>query len=537
MSFFSIFGGNDDIKDDSLPWYNLPSVFEYIKANLDSDGNLSKEGNKLPDEERRYENEKVRWIAGGLDGTLSYHAQSGNSAKDTKKVVELVKAISQKNSLSKKVELYNLLLKDNLMEFIDPSLEKIAALNLSIKPYLTEYARWLAFKGADRGPVKFGIALLGFIGDKSAIDKLITIGKHEEFTLFSVVALTNIYEDPEMELWELARHVEGWGKIHIVQRLGKTQNSKIKKWLIREGYKNGIMYEYLAYTCAVGGDLRGELRAEVVDDELLNAAGEIIEALINGGPAEDLDLYEDGAEVVMLYVQHMEKKANQTLADFLVLQSIKRYMEDENADWKERETIGWTEDLKVNLLIDIHKMINDIKWGQMIKTKIDTRDPREMWQVDQAAEFLGIDMWDIHLNRLTESPTQSEHWYKIMQSANNDNIDKIITLALEQLPLDEIATGPADELGLGGEFELHSCLDYLLQRLGAFPNKGFPLIKAALRSPVTRNRNFAIKALSAWGASNWPEGTKSLLVSAEKVEPNESTKTDLRNLLNGKDID
>jgi|GEM_PF-7001071 len=33
------------------------------------------------------------------------------------------------------------------------------------------------------------------------------------------------------------------------------------------------------------------------------------------------------------------------------------------------------------------------------------------------------------------------------------------------LPLDKIATGPADELGLGTGFEAHGCLDTMLQEM------------------------------------------------------------------------
>ncbi len=43
------------------------------------------------------------------------------------------------------------------------------------------------------------------------------------------------------------------------------------------------MYEYLAYTCATSGNLAQALSVEEVDDELLDSAGDIIEALIHVG--------------------------------------------------------------------------------------------------------------------------------------------------------------------------------------------------------------------------------------------------------------
>lgn len=536
MGLFLILKTDKDIKEEKLPWYHLPSIFGHIKSNIDNEGKLIDKGYSLPDEERRYKDENIKWAPGARDSIFGYHKDRKDTEKDAKKVVELVKSISQKSSLSKKVELYNILLRDNLVDFVDPALEKIVASNVSSEPYLHAYARWLAFESPDRGSVKFGISLLGVIRDKDDLDKIILLGKHEEFTLFSVVAVTNILKNPEKELWELAKFVDGWGRIHIVERLAKTQNPEIKKWLLVEGYKNSIMYEYLAYTSAVTGNLKEELSKSKIDDELLNAAGDIIEALINGGPAEDMDDYKDGAEVVRLYVIHIRKKADE-LNHFLILNNIKIFLENQEADWNKRKENGWREDLRSDLLIDIRKILSDPKWKQKIIKKQNTTDNIEFGQVDQAASILGIDLWEIHWKRLNDNPVESGRWYNVMKNANEERIDQIIDLAINRLPLKEIATGPADELGLGKEYNYHGCLDYLLQDLSGYPKKGFKLIKTGLRSPVTRNRNMAIKALSPWGKDNWPNGTRELLKQAEKDEPNKDTKASIRKLLDGQKID
>jgi len=534
MGLFSIFRTNKDIKTEELPWHNLPSIFGYIKSNLDDEGKLTEQGYNLPDDERRYQDEKFRWVPGALDGAFGHHGGSGNLEEVANEVANLVKTISQENSLSKKVELYNILLRDNLIDFVDPALEKIVDFNVPIDPFLHDFAQWLAFESPDRGPVKFGIALLGLIRDKENLDKIVLLGKHEEFTLFSTVAITNTIENPEKELWELAKCVDGWGRIHIVERLAQTQNPEIRKWLLRQGYRNSIMYEYLAYTCAVAGNLENELSETNVDDELLNAAGDIIEALINGGPAEDIDDYKDGAEVVRLYVTHIENRANE-LNHFLILNTIKDFLENQDADWNKRKENGWTDALKADLLTDIRKMLSHPKWKQKVIEQQWTTDNVEFWQVDRAAGILGIDLWEIHWKRLNDNPLESGLWFNVMKDANNDRIDQIINLAINSLPLKEIATGPADELGLGKEYNHHSCLDYLLQDLGDYPQKGFELIRTGLNSPVTRNRNMAIKALSEWGTENWPQGTEELLEQAEKAEPNKDTKKDIRKLLSGRE--
>lgn len=532
MNFFSIFRQN--LRGEDLPWCGRPAIFEHIQANLDRAGKLTGAGIKLPDEERRCHGEKIRWVAGAMDGVFGHHMAAGGGASLAKKIAGLVESISRKNSRHHKVELYNLLLKDQLIQAVDPASEKIAAAGISSQPYLHDFAKWLAFQSPDRGPVKFGIVLLGLIRDRNDLDPIRTLGKHEEFTLYSAVALSNMSDNPEQELWELAKSVDGWGRIHLVERLRGTQNPEIKKWLLREGYKNSIMVEYLAYTCAVAGDLKSELSKPEIDADLLTGAGEMIEALINGGPAEDMDCYGDGAEAVRLYVDHLKTRSGLNLGDFLILHRVKSFVENEAAGREERKRKGWTDELRSSLLDDLHQILIDSKWTRLILEKQHSACDLEFWQVDQAASILRIDLWDTHWKRLLENPTDPHCWYNVMKKANSGRIDQIVALAAAKIPLDDIATGPADSLGLGPEYNLHSCLDFILQELDKYPGKGIELIGAGLGSPVTRNRNMAVKALSAWGRDNCPEEIGIMLEQAEREEPNEDTRRAIRNLPGGK---
>lgn len=79
---------------------------------------------------------------------------------------------------------------------------------------------------------------------------------------------------PRPVLWSLARSVNGWGRIHTVERLKGTENQEIQEWLVREGYRNAVMYEYLAYLAATSGHLLERLSADP-DDGLLDS-GELL---------------------------------------------------------------------------------------------------------------------------------------------------------------------------------------------------------------------------------------------------------------------
>jgi hypothetical protein len=98
------------------------------------------------------------------------------------------------------------------------------------------------------------------------------------------------------------------------------------------------------------------------------------------------------------------------------------------------------------------------------------------------------------------------------------------------LPLDEIATGPADSLGLGEQYAAHSALDWILQDLKRFPGHGWEFIKVGLQSPVTRNRNMALNALLEWPRPSWPEQAPPLLARLRAMEPNQKLRERLQSI-------
>jgi hypothetical protein len=113
---------------------------------------------------------------------------------------------------------------------------------------------------------------------------------------------------------------------------------------------------------------------------------------------------------------------------------------------------------------------------------------------------------------------------------------KVIEFAEANLDLTAVATGAADELGLGRGFEPHSCLDFVLQDLRRFPGRGGPLIEAGLKSPVVRNRNMAIGALAAWSRGEWPDGLEGALERAAGCEPNEDVRERMQKALRGEPL-
>ena len=174
------------------------------------------------------------------------------------------------------------------------------------------------------------------------------------------------------------------------------------------------------------------------------------------------------------------------------------------------------------------------QWPEAIQSGLSSPEPRTFHRAAAAAGLFGMDVWDLYFERLQRG---EDVWYFAMQTDDPGRIDRVVALAEERLPLDQIATGPAEELGLGPEFQDHSALDYVLQDLQRVPGHGWPLLRAALQSPVVSNRSLAASALAAWGRPAWPPEAEFLLRSALAREPNEGTREVLGKVIAGEPLE
>ena len=519
-------------RKQEIPWESRPSIYAFILVNTDQAGKFSpKENLDLPDEPLISKSGRVRFMAGAMDGISSHQMGREKDTAKSKETAQLILSIAKRDRLSDKIKLYQSILKDEILSRLDTVLQNLVTLKTPITVPLENFAKWLTTQAPDRSAVKLGIALLGVIGKKENLEIVQNLGKCDEFTLFSAVALQKMAPEPEMELWKLAKQLDGWGRIQIVERLEGTVNPQIQNWLLREGYKNSVMYEYLAYICAETGRLKEALSNPQSDDALLLSAGEIIEALITGGPARGIHDYQDAPQTLSLFLERVKPKANR-LEDFLVVEAIAGYLKSlDSPDKFEKQ--GWTEEKRAALLKTCTEIKNQPQWKKRIEDGLSSESPHQFNQADRTAQILGLDTWNQRWKRLQAHPLESGEWYSVMKQANESRIEAIVSLAESALPLENIGRGPALDMGLGTEYKVHGCLDFILQELGKFPQKGSRLVAVGLKSPVIRNRNFALKVLSKWGEANWDQILKKALQEAAAAEPDEAVKKRIHQVLNG----
>lgn len=458
----------------------------------------------LPDEPP--DDGSIRWIAGGLDGAVGRHFSVSDENSRAAMIHRALAVVIDDPSADKLGLLYQQLIAGSALECVDPLLERLSAGDLDLAQ-LEELALYLVTRAPDRDAVKLAMAILGlFEGDDHA-DLFLTLGTHEELTLYAAVALAS-GPTGERRLFELAREVHGWGRIQTVERLAGTCDPEIQAWLLREGYKNDVMYEYLAYTCATSGGLREALEAPEIDAALLAGATDIIAALIAGGPAQDIGDYADGAAVVARYLDHLGDH-DSDVEQLITCAAIRDHFD---GDLSERAA----------------RIVAAPRWRALVQAGLDADDHLTFHRASHAAELLDIDTWPHHFERLARG---GDGWYHAMQTDDRARINRVVELALERLDLAAVATGADVALGMGAEFAEHRNLGFVVQGLRSFAGAGLPLIEAALRSPVIANRNMALNALEAWGARRWPPEVRPALERALAAEPDDGVRDRLTALM------
>jgi hypothetical protein len=495
------------------------SLLCYIRRHLDAVGRLLPDGLDLPDEADAT-NSGIRWAPGALDGVFGHHGEPGDPERTARDVAELVMKACKRPTRRRLRSLHEALVVADTLAIVDLLMEELTRLEPDIDA-ARRVGFWLASTSPNRGPVKIGLALLGVAGLEAHVDVIRTLGAHDEFTLYAATALRNGLKDPDSELWALAASVDGWGRIQCVERLRNTKDPQIRSWLLREGYKNSVMYEYTAFIAAETGGLLAALEQDPVDRALLTATGEILSALIQGGPAEDIDDYADGADAVERYLTLMRSRA-ESLDDYLAVAAIRDFVAQEER-W-EVDRPGWSVSRREAFHAVSVEILGQSHWHDrataLLKPDASNYD---MWRARSVARDLGVDTFEVTFRRIAQDPLGQE-WFEAWKDADTDRARRLAELARTRLPLAEIASGPGRELGLGPEWTAHSALDWSLSALRHHPGVGGDLLVIGLRSPVTRNRNMALNAFQRWPAEAWPREARGLIEGAAATDPNEDTR-------------
>jgi hypothetical protein len=261
------------------------SIYQHILAHLPAEGSgLTPGGDVLPDDPRP-DDDTVRWAPGLIDHILDPGTDLSAEQTAASLLRAFIEAARDPAAGEPYVEFNRQLAEVKELGFLDPFARRVIEARLPRRSVRSVALR-LVTESPERLPVKVGIALLGTCARREDQRILVTIGRHPEFTDYAGMAIRNAFGPREDVLWELAKVTKDWGRVALVHQLSSTDRPEIKAWILREIGRDHILLREASLVAAETGELRKELEADAIDDELCLAAGAILETLIQQQPYE-----------------------------------------------------------------------------------------------------------------------------------------------------------------------------------------------------------------------------------------------------------
>jgi hypothetical protein len=526
----------------SAPRENRVSIYDHVLAHIPEDGpGLLPGGNRLPDDpEPDPSGEATVGFAPGLmdeileQGTAVANEQA--AAASFRLIQDVLRHPSAPGPYEALVE--DLRGKENL-GFLDPLLSRVSQAGFR-RAEVRGLALGLATRSSDRTPVKVGITLLGLSATIEEREILLSLGRHEEFTHYVGVALTNAFEDVEPLLWELAKVVESWGRINLVRQLASTRSPEIKAWILREAPEGFPAQFMLAYIAATAGELASALSAQEIDDVVYMAAGRILMNLIvvrTNPTQKNIDDYPNGPEAIRRYLAHAARK-QETLDGFAPLALIVDYLELRGGEEpsvmggterrRNRQPLpkGWTKKERERFATYARWILQRSAWRELIQDGLRSEDVRTFHLAEHAAGWLGDDTFPVILERIRRSPTDDSVWTEATTRAQDiGQWNEVLQAAIERLSRHDTR-----EVRIFPWWML-----MISQEMQRFPGMGWPLLRAALEGPLVVERWFGLRGLR-WFLQDgwrWPPDADDVLDLMARSDPDQRTRgwaTDLLEL-------
>jgi hypothetical protein len=468
---------DDSLKLDFLPWDNKEKIVPFIQQQIQTHNKIVDD--HLPDEEYLYDENHPRLAAGMFDNV----ADDIPTPFYVKKLLKLFEEQLIHPSIKTRKGTYEKIIFDNMANYIDEFIERFQQAQFD-ESRVQQEALWLLEHAAHREVVKFSITVLGCTDCEKYKKLLFALGMHEEFTPYVLFALKNGTMRANNQVWQLAQSVHGWGKIAAVEQLEAT-TPEIKQWLLTKGCRNIIMDEYLAYSCAVKGELDVALYEETISKELYDGAGLIIQALLNERAPESIEDYPYASAVLSRFVYHASTHCK-TLEDFYPLMKINEFLNADSEVWEERFNDQWKQHEYASIQQSIKPFINDPKWPQLVMDALQQENNMKALEI---ALFYQLDVTQNLFDMLEKYPTNSELYVAVMDTNNRKYIEDICTFAETHLSLSSLSN------------EEQHCLQCIVQDLYGHEGVGLPLIQAALASDNGSLQYHALSVLEGWSPS------------------------------------
>ena len=507
------------------------SIYELIKNSIQNNGELP-EDFKLPPKDPN----GVPWADGAMDGVYIYHTV-GNE-EDIEPLKNIVFQISEGKFEEAETNLdkldFSMVSRTNsLLSWIIQEQKQINLNNL----YEFASSRLVTTKNIE--VIKFCLSVLAIMNvetDAETIEKVKILALSDEFTLYCLNIFVKL-ENSNKEIFEIAKKVKGWGRVHSIGYLEVT-NDEIKEWILEEGCHNDVLPAYTAYTCAKKINLIEILNDGKISNKKFNDISYLMNALLDEEAITGISNLEDRELLIERYLEKAKTLAS-TEEDYYAVITLKEYIKN-------------NKEINNELIKICDEILNSENTRNNVKELL-----KEGYGYN-IAKYLGIDIDKYILEYLQDNPLKNP--YIVFNISERENMKKLVSLIEKKLTLEKLEGAPTDKFYSKNEKNKeYIFLDTIIKKLGNFGRTerkfvvsvypveptasmdepenfigiGENLIICALNSPYVDIRYGAVNKLESWKEKGYILSNEIIenIKKLEKLEVDEELKIKLNELL------
>ena len=276
----------------------------------------------------------LRYVDGAKDGICAYHMGAADITKKDIEEINKVITLANKGDYDQADSvLEKLCERIRVVNFIDELQDCILDRKDEIEDKFYVYSLRLMTQSANIECVKVGMMIQELFTQSDEVKGMVrTLGLSDEFTLYSVFIMRN-WENGNNEIMNIAKSVNGWGKVHAVHYI-EPDTEEIRQWLLTDAVSNDVMPAYSGWDCYKKADVEAVIKKDKLTYEELEGVLSIVDAILDEGPVLGISNIEDPKEVLLNVLSHAIKHAPLSAKDCKIISNI--------LDWQ-KENLGDTE--------------------------------------------------------------------------------------------------------------------------------------------------------------------------------------------------
>ena len=291
----------------------------------------------LPNDE-----EGLKYIDGAKDGICVYHMGAAEiTQKDIEEINTVITLANTGDYDQADSVLEKLCERIRVVNFIDELQDCILARKDEIEDKFYIYSLHLMTQAANIECVKAGMMIQELFGQSEEVKGMVrTLGLSDEFTLYSVFIMRN-WENGNTEIMNIAKSVNGWGKIHAVHYI-EPETEEIKYWLLTGAVSNDVMPAYSGWDCYKKADVEAILKKDGLTYEELEGVLSIVDAILDEGPVLGISNIENPKEILLAVLNHSIKHLPLSSENCNVISNI--------SDWQKENLVD--KNCEIELLVN-----------------------------------------------------------------------------------------------------------------------------------------------------------------------------------------